>query len=306
MGLLDYFRPKSYIYYQDRPFLFNSKKGYLPYHTNADKLNLVLQNPAMLKVAVLLSDLFSLAKLDLPDNLTERLRNPNPFQTQSQFLWDFMFWQTLGASHCLAPSNVIERDYNIYWMNLANITIPTKTREKLDKFYQTRSERNELLDSKIKYRFLDGEEKEYKLREIITITDTTNGLNWFDGFSRLDALYKIITNSNIGLEAKRDNLDFSRKWLVNGKNDIEAVTELPMGEKEKESIETVLTGNKKIHAVKTPVNIARFTDNIKALALDESYMNDLFLIGNMYNIPTDVIESIGKGTWYNQRIARAY
>jgi hypothetical protein len=259
----------------------------------------------MLKVAILLADIFSLGKLQLPDNLLKRFENPNPFQTQSQFLWDFMFWQVLGNSICIAQSKVLESEENIYWLDLSKIEVPQKTQDKLDKFYLSKQSYNELLDSVIKYRFNDRTEKEYKIKELIAISDTSNGRNWLLGFSRLDALYKVITNSNIGLEAKKDNLDFSRKFLVNGKNSIEDTTELPLNEREKSDIESKLLGNRKIHAVKSPIEIKRFTDNIKALALDESYMNDLHIIGNMYNVPKDVIEAIGKGTWDNQRVARA-
>ena len=259
----------------------------------------------MLKIAILLSDIFSLAKLELPEPLLKKFQNPNPFQTQSQFLWDFMFWQTLGNSYCVTPSRNIDSEDNIYWMNVAKIDIPKKTKEKFDKFYLSKQNYNELLESEIDYIFDDRTKKTYKIKDIIHIADTSNGLNWFEGFSRLDALYKVVTNSNIGLEAKRDNLDFSRKFMVSGKNALEDVTELPMGEKEKLDIKTKLEGKERLHVGKTPVDIKRFTDNIKALALDESYLNDLHIIGNMYNIPKDVIEAIGKGTWDNQRIARA-
>ena len=259
----------------------------------------------MLKVAILLADIFSLGKITAPESLQKRLQNPNPFQTQTQFLWDFMFWQVLGNSYCITNGKSLETEQNIYWLNVAKMTFPRETKEKLDKFYLSKKSYNELLESEIEYKFDDGTTKNYKLKDIIHITDTTNGLNWFEGYSRLDALYKVITNSNIGLEAKRDNLDFSRKFIVNGKNAVDDVTELPLTDREKTDIETKLSGTQKIHGVKSPIEIKRFTDNIKALALDESYMNDLHIIGNMYNIPKDVIEAIGKGTWDNQRIARA-
>ncbi len=259
----------------------------------------------MLKIAILLADVFSLAKIEAPEPLLKLLRKPNPFQTQSQFLWDYMFWIVFGNAWML-PESHTTKEQNIYWLNQAQVEIPRSTKKKLDKLIFSKSSENDLMNSVIKYRYSDNDTKNIKLKELIILNDLSNGLgNWIAGNSRLDALYKVITNSDIGLEAKRDNLDFSRKWLVNGKVDVDDVSETMMLNEEKKDIEDKLPGNKKIHAVKTPVNIQRFTDSIKKLALDESYMSDLFVIGNMYNIPKDVLEAIGSGTWDNQRVARA-
>ena len=92
--------------------------------------------------------------------------------------------------------------------------------------------------------------------------------------------------------------------MASQKND--TLSEIPLGDEDKESIETVLRSGKKVHAVKKPVDIKRFVDDIARLKLDESFYNDYFMIGTMYGIPRDVLEANLRGSTYeNQEKATA-
>jgi hypothetical protein len=77
-----------------------------------------------------------------------------------------------------------------------------------------------------------------------------------------------------------------------------------MGKDEKEDIKTKLRNKESVHVVKSMVEIRRFVENMKNLELDKSYMNAYFLIGNMYNIPRDVLEAFNSSTYENQEKAR--
>ena len=79
------------------------------------KLEVVLRNPALLKVICLQCDLFSLGKFYVYKNdkevegdpAIERLNNPNPFQSGCDLAWDFMFWHMIGNAHTYLDSNVV-------------------------------------------------------------------------------------------------------------------------------------------------------------------------------------------------------
>jgi hypothetical protein len=75
------------------------------YGLDREKLLMVLSNPAALKVISLQCDLFSLGRVCVKDAKDKEIEadpfldfigNPNPFQTEAQFKWDFMFWLMLG------------------------------------------------------------------------------------------------------------------------------------------------------------------------------------------------------------------
>lgn len=71
--------------------------------SDLEKLEAVLNSPAVLKVFSLQCDLFSLGKIkvykgdkeQLADPALDRFAKPNPFQSRSQFLWSSMFWDMI-------------------------------------------------------------------------------------------------------------------------------------------------------------------------------------------------------------------
>jgi hypothetical protein len=259
-------------------------------------------------------DLFSLAKItafreekEIEHTILEKLNKPNPFQTQRQFLWDFMFWNMFGVSYLNAASKVLTDENNMYWLNTANVNFPNKLQEKLDKHYFSKQEVRKLGDEIVKYHYNDNTKRNIKLKEIHPFVDLTNGTgNWYGSNSALDALYKIVANSESASGAKNINLDFSGKFLVGGDTNASNIYEQPLGEGEKKSIEDIFKSKKRVTAVKSQINIARFVENISNLKLDEAYFSDYYKIGKMYGIPKDVLEAnLGKGgTFENQEKAR--
>jgi hypothetical protein len=281
--------------------------------TTKYKLDKIFSNPATLKVFALQCDLFSLGKVYVykgeenlgNDPFLEMLKNPNPFQRQSQFLWDYMFWNMIGNSYNYCDSKIVSEDNLLYFLAADKMEFTPEMDSYKDKLVFAKETVKKIGDLTFKYIYSDGSNTNIAWRKIIHIPDLTNGTgNWFAGQSRIDALYKIITNSEEALNAKNINLRFSGKFMVAGKADPDNISQLPMADTEKSDIERKMNGRKNVHAVKSMIDIKRFVENIGALKLDESYLNDYYTIGSMYGIPKDVLEAYNSSTFENQEKAR--
>ena len=279
--------------------------------TETQKLNAVLSNPAVLKVFTLNCDLFSLGKITSNGEANEFLRSkrskPNFKQTWTQFMWEYMFWVQTGTAYLWSPNNALSENDTIQWLNPICIEWDTDLIDKLKGLVFSEATYKDILKGTIKYNLGNGTTKLIPLNEITPFFDLSNAIdgNFYKGASRLDALYKVISNSEQALDAKSINLEFTKKFMVSGKNSDDNIMNLVMPDGEKSSIESSMRSNKSVHAVKTPVNISRFVENIASLKLDDSYYNDFFMIGSMYGIPKDVLESAIKGnsTYDNQEKA---
>ena len=279
-----------------------------------EKLKVVLRSPAVLMVFKLQCDLFSLGKVSLKDNpegkskLIDKLKQPNPFQGGRQFLWDYMFYLMLGNAYLEAGSKVVNPDNNMYWLNNANIEFDDKLLDKLDKHLFSKKEVAKLNKETIKYHYRDGSDRSIQLDKLESFSDLSNSTgNWYEGDSVLDALYKVVSNSEASLNAKNINLDFAGKYLVGGDATSDNIYEQPLTKGEQKSIEDIVKSGKKVHAVKSQVSIARFVDNIAQLELDDSFFADYYIIGKMYGFRREVLEAnLDRGaTFDNQDISLA-
>jgi hypothetical protein len=285
------------------------------YGKNVEKLQAILSNPALLKVFCLQCDMFSLGKIcveqdeiEVPDDpIAELLNNPNPLQSRSQFLWDFMFWTMVGTSYCYVDSAIANNKENkIYFLDPTKMEFPDELVRAQDKFVFSNKTKADLLNMKIKYKFLDGSSTQMPLSKIIIITDMTNGTgNWFKGSSRIDALYKVISNTEAALDATNINTRYSGKFLVSGTQDPKDVSKVPLSTEDAQDMETKINGRKQVHAYKSMVEIKRFVEDLRKMELGKNYLESYFLIGSMYNIPRDVLEANVSSTYENQEKARA-
>ena len=297
--------------------LFSSDNIAVKLKTEKERLDAVLNNPAALKVFKLQCDMFSLAevtaiskgsnKIRLNDPLYSHLKSPNVYQTQRQFLWDYMFWTMLGTSYLYTSSKVLNDNTSQYFLDPTRFVWTEEIINALDKNIISKQSYNDNMKLTIDYYNLDGTWTKYQLKDICTFFDLSNGVgNWFRGNSAVDALYKVITNSEKGLDAKGVNLDFSAKYFASGTHKEDDIYGTPMGDAEKNSIEKSFSKKKPVHATKSNVTLQRFVDDIAALKLDEGYFADYFIIGGMYGIPRDVLEAnLAGSTYENQEKARA-
>ena len=284
-----------------------------------EKLKIVTNSPALLKVISLDCDIFSLGKINKYqdekvkeyDFLYSATKKPNITQTWTQFLWDYKFWLNIfGVAYLYNPndSKVISDTNSLQWLNPINIVWDATVINKLKALFLSNSSYKDVLKNNITYRFENGQTKFISLSEIIPFYDLTNAGtdNPLNGYSRIDALYKVIRNSELSLDAKAINLEFAQKFLVAGQADPNNVTETPMTKIEQTDIETKIRGGKQVHAIKSMVDINRFVEDIGKLKLDESFYNDYFMFGTMFNIPRDILEANLRGSTYeNQEKAMA-
>lgn len=281
-----------------------SKKGL----SDSDKLDLAFENPAFLKVLTLNCDLFSLGKINSYENnklkeidvLYSVKKKPNYFQTWTKFNWEYLMYRMIfGYSVLRIVGNDLSRA-TLYWLNPARMDYNGK---EFSRIVFSEAQFNSLRKKTIKYQHLDGRWEDIPLTELEFIQDLSNtsNSNFLIGRSRMDALLDVISNSGQSIRAKGGNLDFADKFLVSGQHDPENVTGLPMSEDDKRSAESILKGNKRVHAVKSKVDINRFTDNLANLKLDDSYIHDLYVIGSMYGTPREVIDANVKGSTYENQ-----
>ena len=269
----------------------------------------MLTNPALAKIVFLNCDVFSLGKVQRKDgetdDFTQTLLKPNHFQSLRQFLWSYRFWIMFGNAYLKPSTKIVGNDRSqLYWLNSSCIDWNDSAIDNLDKMMLSKYGTAELGKTKIKYNYNDGSCTSFQLKELIAFHDLSNNTgNWYKGNSRVDALKKILCNNESLLDAKNINLEFSRKFLVSGNYDpsknIDSLG--TMQDVEKEDINNKLRGPKAVLPIKATVDIKRFVDNLAKLKLDETYVNDLLIIGDMYNVPKELIGALVDGSTYENQ-----
>jgi hypothetical protein len=284
------------------------------YGQDWEKVAMAFSNPAFLKVIVLQCDLFSMGKIVVKDKDGNEIEddpfltlaaNPNLFQGQAQFLWDYMFWtMVLGNARCYVDSKVVSDKNRMYFLEPYKIVWPEAFQKNADKLLFGGETLKEMGKMDITYRYQDGSTIKFPADRLVNSFDLTNGIgNWLQSPSRVDALYKVISNSEHALDAKNINVRYTGKFLVGSQSE---VGKTPMSEEEKTDIEEKVDDlGKRVWAVRSQVNIRRFIENLSQQKLDEAFLADYFLIGTMYGIPRDVLEAYTSATYENQEKARA-
>lgn len=300
--------------YGFRSFIYNEAGYYNNYAEELEKLKVVFTSPALLKVIKLQCDLFSLGKLYVYDEnevdiskgdpALDRFDQPNFNQQRSQFLWDFMFWKMLGNAYCYINSNIPENEtMQMYFLDTTKMRWPDSFLKTSDKMVFSKAGIKAINDTIIDYVYLDGTNFQVRLGDITIINDLTNGVgNRFKGPSVIDSLYKVINNAEAVIDATNINIRYTGKFIVAGQADPNDVNKIPLSDSEKQDVETKVNGYKQVHAMKSMIEIKRFVENLGNLKLPEQYAAQYYIIGNMYNIPKDVLEAYAQtgATFENQ------
>jgi len=241
------------------------------------------------------------------DPFISLIRDPNPFtNTKSQFLWNYMFFNMLGTSYCYVNSKVVDSKGNkMYFLEPHKIIWPESFKQSRDKLIFRDADMNALRKTNISYRYDDGSSIEFPFDRLVISFDLTNSAGCFyQGPSRLDALYKIISNSEHVLDSENINIRYTSKFLVGAENKTGTIPGL--GEEEKTGIvDNMENTGKNVYPIRSKPTISRFVSDLGALQLPQEYLHQYFLIGNMYNIPRDVLEAYNSATFENQEKARA-
>lgn len=288
------------------------------YARDKEKLAMVLSNPAAMKVFALQCDLFSMGRISVDDEEGNEIEddpflnlvgNPNPFTiTEAQFLWDFMFWNMLGTVYAYIDSKIVDRAGNmLYFLDPSKIEWPLEFERLKDKMIFSKNQLNEIKKMIITYRYSDGSTFQFPFDRMLISFDLTNSTgNFFKGPSRLDALYKVISNAEHVLDSENINIRYTSKFMVGSEQQTGTNSKIGLGEEEKKDIINNIDGSaKNVYPVRAKVNIQRFVEDLASLQLPQEYLHQYFLIGNMYNIPRDVLEAYNSATYENQEKARA-
>jgi hypothetical protein len=295
---------------------YTPNTSYNDYKEEAAKLKVILNNPAFLTIVKMNCDLFSLGKILVKDTngeiilnhpLNQLISEPNPFQTTRQLKWDYMFWLMMGNAYLFADSFSTATDNILYFLNPAKMQFPKEMSEQGDKLFLSKAAANRFKKNILKYKYDNGKETDIPFNKVVHFTDLTSSTTqWFKGSSVIDALFKVLSNSELALDAKNTNLLFAGKYMVAGKVGENDLDNPMMGEGEKKDIERKTMRNKPVTAIKSMIDIKRFVEDMNKLKLDDAYMEDAFKIGRIYGIPKDVIEAnVSEGSTYeNQEKAR--
>ncbi len=304
MGVFDFFYPKR----EPASITVDVIDGTVDFGSSS-LIDSVLKHPAALKVFALQCDLFSLGEVFVKDKYGKLvdndpflsfINNPNPYEEKSDFLWNYMFNNMLGNAYTYVDSKIISDKNKAYILDSWKVVIPDELKKYSDKLILSSSTEKSLNNKSIRYLFDDATSTGIEWGKIIHIPDLRVG-GRFKGASRIDALKKIIANSEASLDAENININYSGKFLVASDNTIEKP---PLSADEKKDIEKKMLGGKAVHAVSKMLEIRRFVEDMASLELDKKYLNAYYLIGKMYGIPRDVLEAYDSSTFENQEKAR--
>ena len=311
MGLFNWFKPKEVIRNSEGSWWFDVLNGKSHYEklTEEQRMRYMLTNPALAKVISMNCDIFSLGKIKRVDGesdaFTEFLKRPNKFQTLRQFLWSYRFYTMYGNAFLKHNSSIVNSPNNqIYILDSSKVEFDNGLGDVLDKMIYSSASFKDLQRQTITYTYNDGSQKDIPLGELLVFSDLSNNTgNWYKGASRIDALYKVLSNNEKLLNAKGINLDFVGKFLVSGTFDPakDLGSFAGMQNIEKEDIQRKIMGSDAVTPIKASVDIRRFVDDLAKLRLDESYVNDLLVIGDMFSIPKELIGALIEGSTYENQ-----
>jgi len=281
----------------------DSKKGF---NCVKKQLHEALYNPALLKVVGFRADIYSQIKFNEWSNdklietdfLYSEMERPNPHQTWIDFHYDVSFWRDLGNAYIYKEKDVL------YCLNPLYMDIKDEQLKAINKYSFSSFTAKQSKKGQFKAKFNENAEwQTLELANLHILSDLSTSISgdWLGGNSRLDALYQVVKNSELSLKAKNRTLFYTTKFSVSGQHDSKDVFSTPMGENEQQSISKGLQGNKEIYATKEKIDVKQLVSNLKSLDLDNSYLADLTIIGNMYGMTKDVLDIVSKGSTYENK-----
>lgn len=285
-----------------------------------DKSNLEMaqDHPILSPALLFVSKLFSQADFKVINKstgvekknhwVTKLLRNPNIYQTQSDFLEALHFIQiaqgkAVGYLKRPIGFNNGEDIDSIYILDSDLIDFPLETEDSnyrspmLSKINKDSIDEMEVTYDK------KGENLKIKIKDLIFFYDLPNMMqrNFFETGSRLDGLKQTLINTHDSLVAKNIILKTNGKEIISGKNEM-----LPLQGRDKESAEDLLQNSyglgfnrKRGIVTNADINYQSLHIALRDLGLDESVKVDGNLIYTALHIPKDILSLEAKKTTYN-------
>ena len=268
------------------------------------------QTYALHRVIDLIKDTGKLANINLYENgklkttnyLYQVKQKPNPYQTWTDFVEEFVFWYSLGNVYFWKPNTTFAKNQNYYFLDYSNFD--DDTIKKFKKFGKKLSNQNsneflkEFGNHIIKYKYSDNETQNIPLKEVVIIPSGINTDSWFLENNKIESIQKLISNSEDTLDSKNINIHFSKKYVayqgVNKEDLAQQITGL--GKTERDDIKSKVMSNEPLHVSgSNNLEVKRFIDNLKNLGFDESFLNDYLLIGMFFNVPLEILGDFLRG-----------
>lgn len=279
--------------------LFGNKKEI------TDTTKYTLESIALLTIRKFIADYGSLAKIHAyrnnklfkEDYLYELAEKPNPNQTWTELIWQYLFYANAENVY------VYVLNTTIYLLKKENIKLTNQQEKAFKTMYFSASTRKSALKGNFKYKQEDGTESTLDLQKLYII-DFASGItgDWFNGANLFTACKGVVDNTNEAIESKGRNIFYTKKILVSGnQTDAQRLAGGVMSKEEHQSVtNSLLSENKPIHSVKDNLNINQLVSNLKNLGLDEAFNNDFAKLARLFNIPSDLIDLVMKGGVFNE------
>lgn len=289
-------------------FFYSTFGGKKEDFTISSYKELIFKSPALLKVFKIICENGSLCNINLYSNgklkdenfLYKIKNNPNPYQTWTDFIYDYFFYISIGNVYYYVERSDLSKDNNVYFLDPERIEFLNKRKKSLvfDNLGFKKNRKEEVFY----YLETDDTKRILSLNNLYIISDLTN-YNGNDYRNNLDALAGVVSNSNKTISTKNVNLQYSSEFfLSNADKNSENITQFTgIGSSEKQSILNSLNSGNNIHITSANLTLQRFVDNFGSLKLDDSFLSDLHIIGNFFGVPKDIIEASANGTTYENQ-----
>jgi len=276
---------------------------------NLSNLKLAENHPILTPAILFVAKLFSQAEFTVERVSTKKpfeghpflelIQNPNPYQTQQDFLETLMFMQIAQGVAVVYMDRVIGFDEpeNIYVLNKDNIQWPVDI---INKGFIGNSDN--IMNAGFSYKDGNGTLRG-KIKDLLFFYDLPNGTknNPFDVQSRIDGLKQTLINTKDSLIAKNIILKSNGKEMVTTVKD-----GFPLGGDEKDRIEEEFSQNYGLGFNRRRGIVTNATLNWKSLhialrdlGLDESTKVDGNIVYTALHIPKDILSLEAKKTTYN-------
>jgi hypothetical protein len=256
---------------------------------------------ALKTVIKIIADTGKLANINLYENNKLKQKNylyfyqnkPNVFQSWTDFIEDYLYRISLGTVYMYKnPTGTFNAHYFLDYKDFDQ-----KTKKYFDDF-EKKLILSETLPKENHIIYYGDKKQEIKLKDVIIIHNEPPTQYWYKNDKSLDAIRKVVSNSESGLDSKNINLHFLQKFLMfqkAGKDDMQLQVN-GLSTTEREDIEKKLLSNRSLHVSgKSDLELKRMVENFKSLGIDEAISNDLIMLAVYYNVPIELVVDRAKG-----------
>lgn len=229
----------------------------------------------------------------ISDNYLYQLAlKPNPNQSWTELLAEYAFFKQLYEVAYLYQKNGV-----IYFLNNSECTFTEKTRNEFSTIDFSKVSVNNRFKGTFKYRT-----QTLDLSNLIVIGNYRGASgNWFNSFSKIDALFHVINGTNETIFANNEWLIKAQTFLATGEEDgadmSQTRTSPGMTRGEKDSIQSKLN-RKGTHATQSKITTSPLVSNLGVQRFDEGFSAKHLFICAMLGISKDLAEYLRGGATF--------